>query len=119
MKAAEERYKVILPQRGTFLFGGPGLSIDHLLGLLAQTTGEPDKAAGHFEDAIGLCRRAGYKPEMAWCLYECADVLRERDAPGDRQKATALLSESLAISSELGMKPLMERVLARKTILKA
>ena len=33
---------------------------------------------------------------------------------GDRAKAIALLDESLAISSELGMRPLMERVLARK-----
>ena len=31
----------------------------------------------------------------------------------------ALLDESLAISSELGMRPLMERVLSRREILKA
>ncbi len=30
-----------------------------------------------------------------------------------------LLDESLAISSELGMRPLMERVLSRRNILKA
>ena len=39
-------------------------------------------------------------------------MLRERDAEGDRAKATALLDESLTISSELGMRPLMERVVA-------
>ena len=37
----------------------------------------------------------------------------------DRVKAIALLDESLAISSELGMRPLMERVLSRREILKA
>ena len=31
----------------------------------------------------------------------------------------SLLDESLAISSELGMRPLMERVLSRRDILKA
>ncbi len=31
----------------------------------------------------------------------------------------SLLDESLAISSELGMRPLMERVLSRREILKA
>ncbi len=31
----------------------------------------------------------------------------------------SLLDESLAISTELGMRPLMERVLSRKDILKA
>ncbi len=48
-----------------------------------------------------------------------ADALRERDGEGDRPKAVALLDESLAISSELGMRPLMERVLSRREIFKA
>ena len=48
-----------------------------------------------------------------------ADILLQRNEPGDREKATALLDESLAISSELGMRPLMERVLSRREILKA
>ena len=41
------------------------------------------------------------------------------DAGGDQAKAISLLDESLAISSELGMRPLMERVLPRREILKA
>ncbi len=41
------------------------------------------------------------------------------DNAGDREKAMTLLDESLAISSELGMRPLMERVLSRREILKA
>ena len=41
------------------------------------------------------------------------------DAEGDQAKAISLLDESLAISSELGMRPLMERVLPRREILKA
>ncbi len=39
--------------------------------------------------------------------------------PGDREKAMSLLDESLAISTELGMRPLMERVLSRREILGA
>ncbi len=35
------------------------------------------------------------------------------------EKAMSLLDESLAISTELGMRPLMERVLSRWEILKA
>ncbi len=46
-------------------------------------------------------------------------MLRDHDAEGHRAKAVSLLDESLAISSELGMRPLMERVLARRDILKA
>jgi len=37
----------------------------------------------------------------------------------DRQKAMWLLDESLQISTELGMRPLMERVLSRREMLGA
>ena len=62
-------------------------------------------------------RKARYRPELAWTCCDYADALRERDGEGDN--ATSLLDESLAISSELGMRPLMERVLSRREILRA
>ena len=40
-------------------------------------------------------------------------------AEENRAKAMNLLDESLALSTELGMRPLMERVLSRREILKA
>ena len=42
------------------------------------------------------------------------DMLRERKATGDREKAISLLDESLDISTELGMRPLMDRAAALK-----
>ncbi len=45
-------------------------------------------------------------------------ILWKRDNPDDREKAMSLLEEFLAISSVLGMRPLMERVLSRHDILK-
>jgi len=66
-----------------------------------------------------FCRKAGYRPELAWTCCDYADTLLQRKEPGDREKAMSLLDESLAISSELGMRPLMERVLSRREILKA
>ena len=53
-----------------------------------------------------------------------ADLLRERASTssaqaGDRVQAVALYDESLQIATEIGMRPLMERVLSRKEILKA
>ncbi len=65
------------------------------------------------------CRNAGYRPELAWTCCDYADALLRRDEPGDREKVMSLLDESLAISTELGMRPLMERVLGRREILKA
>ena len=73
----------------------------------------------HFEDSMAFCRKAGYRPELAWTCCEYADTLLQRNEPGDREKAMSLLDKSLAISSELGMRPLMERVLSRRDILKA
>ncbi len=92
---------------------------DRVLGLLAQTMGESDKAAKHFEDALAFCRKAGYRPELAWTCCDYADTLLQRNEPGDREKAMSLLNESLAISSGLGMRPLIERVLSSREILKA
>ncbi|MEE8466028.1 MAG: hypothetical protein V3S68_06070, partial [Dehalococcoidia bacterium] len=59
------------------------------------------------------------RPDLAWTCCDYADMLLERDDEGDRAKAASLLDESLAISSELGMRPLMERVLSRREILRA
>ena len=97
----------------------PALSPDRLLGLLAQTIGNLSQAMSHFEDALAFCRKAGFRPELAWSCCDYADTLLERNGEGDRAKASALLDESLAISSELGMRPVMERVLSRREILKA
>ncbi len=81
--------------------------------------GNYDDAQSHFEDALNFCRDAESIPELAWSLCDYADTLLERDNEGDRTKAMQLLDESLHISTELGMRPLMERVLSRREILKA
>ena len=144
-------------------------SDDRLLGIIAQGLGKLNEAQTHFEYAIAFCRKAGYRPELAWSLCDYADLLLDhsnsvrpfdelragsepvegqhgstsspqRRSPAifelgsrtprteseaaprtdeDKTKAVAMLDESLAISTELGMRPLMERVLSRREILKA
>jgi tetratricopeptide (TPR) repeat protein len=146
VEAAEEQYAVLEPLRGTILPHSL-ITNDRVLGLLAQTMGNLDKAVEHFEDALTFCRRAGYRPELAWTCCDYADLLLQRasavagetsqpvrpepvegrgstssprtEAQQDRRKAMALLDEALAISRELGMRPLMERVLSRREILTA
>jgi len=115
--AAEEHYAYLLGQRGTMILTVS--SVDRLLGLLSQTMGNLGQAAAHFEDGLAFCRKAGYRPELAWTCCDYADTLLQRNGDGDRTKAVSLLDESLAISSELGMRPLMERVLSRREILRA
>lgn len=95
-------------------FGGLGPQINRMIGLLAQTAGNVGEALAHFEDALAFCRKAGLKPELAWTCHDYAGALWQRNNRGDRAKADSLLDEALAISSELGMRPLMERVLTRQ-----
>ena len=92
---------------------------DRILGLLANKMANQSSAAKHFEDSLTFCRKAGYRPELAWSLCDYADMLLERNGEGDVDKARTLLDESLAISTELGMRPLMERVVSRLEVLKA
>ena len=115
--AAEELYNTLVSS----LDGPPEvlISFQRLLGLLSQTMGNLAQAMAHFEDALASCRKGGYRPELAWTCCDYADLLRESNNEGDQAKAMSLLDESLAISSELGMRPLMERVLSRREILGA
>ncbi len=117
--AAKEHYFALDSQRIPMLPGTTAVCLYRVLGLLAHTMGNLDQATGHFEDALAFCRKAGYRPELAWTCCDYADTLLQREQSGDREKATSLLDEALAISSELGMRPLMERVLSRRDILKA
>jgi len=123
--AAAEQYAPLQSRMGTMY---RSISTDRLLGLLAQTMGNLDKAAEHFEDALAFCRRAGYRPELAWTCCDYAEALldpvgaalggrpghphRGAPTPGDRAKAMALLGEALGITRQLGMRPLMEKVIA-------
>ena len=115
--AAQVYYANLLGKRGTMIWTVS--LVDRPLGLLSHTIGNFDQSAVHFEDAVAFCRKAGYRPELAWSCCDYSDTLRERDAEGDRDKSIALLDESLAISSELGMRPLMERVQSRQETLGA
>ena len=116
-KRAEEQYAALESHHGFMWIGL--ILVDRVLGLLAQTMGRLDDAAAHFEDALAFCRKTGYHPELAWSLCDYADMLRERNCPGDRHKAMSQLDESLSISRDLGMRPLMERILSRREILGA
>ena len=116
--SAGEQYQFLQQYRGIVV---PGIlrSVDRFLGILSQTMDNMDQATEHFEAALAFCRKAGFRPELAWTCCDYADTLLQRNESGYREKAMSLLDESLTISSELGMRPLMERVLSRREILKA
>ena len=117
VEAATLQYSALQSLRG--IMAMTTINGERVLGLLSHTMGNLDQATAHFEDSLSFCRKAGYRPELAWSCCDYADCLLQRNSEGDRAKGMALLDESLAISSELGMRPLMERVLSRREILGA
>jgi DNA-binding CsgD family transcriptional regulator/tetratricopeptide (TPR) repeat protein len=106
---ANEHYASLKAQRG-IMVPFAMIAADRVLGLLAQTMGNLEQAMAHFEDALAFCRKAGYRPELAWTGHDYADALLQHNGPGHRARASTLLDEASSISSELGMCPLMERV---------
>jgi eukaryotic-like serine/threonine-protein kinase len=107
------QYQALQPHAG-MASPGSGIAMDRLLGLLAGTIGELDRAAGHFEAALAFARKGGYRPELAWTCCDYADLLLKRNALGDAERMAVLLDEALAIAQELGMRPLAERLSSRR-----
>lgn len=107
--AAAQHYTALLPSRGSGM-SGFSLCYDRVLGLLAQTMGRQESATEHYEEALVFCRKAGYRPELAWTCCEYANALRENGGGDNMAKANTLLAEALAISTELRMRPLREQI---------
>lgn len=85
---------------------------DRLLGLLARTMGDDARARQHFADALAFCEQRDLRPELAWTAYDFADFLFSSSRSEDRARSGDLLNEALALSRQLGMRPLEERALA-------
>jgi tetratricopeptide (TPR) repeat protein len=121
--ASQKLYDQIVPMKGIHFLG---TSVDRVLGLLAQTIGDTDQAMIDFKDALAFCRRAAYRPEVAWTCHDYADLLLrqpnlEEPTSGDRAAhkdladgglLAELLDEGMALATELGMPPLINRFVA-------
>jgi class 3 adenylate cyclase len=110
-KAAAELLQAFEAQKTYALPGVP--QTDHVRGLLLETLDRPDEAIDAIEAALTWLPPA-YRPARAEASYDCARLSLKRDAPGDHKRARALIDESLAEAQALGMKPLVERILALK-----
>jgi hypothetical protein len=114
--AAAELYDQLLPFAGRHAVGhaeGSMGALDRYLGLLAQTLGHLDDAERHLLDAVGVNERMGAKPWTAHSRFDLANVLLERDGPGDRESAIDELRATQDLCGRLGMVVLGERVAGR------
>ena len=118
LKEIERVYEKLLSLAGTATLITL-VPYDKHLGLLAAALGRHDDAIRHFEASMELCRKGEFRPQLAWTQSDYAQMLLDRDAEGDSEKATSLHDEALAAAREMGMQPLVERILARRGILRA
>jgi DNA-binding SARP family transcriptional activator len=109
--SAEEQYARLAHLRGTAIVV-LCVTVDRVLGLLALTARRLGDALAHYEDGRAFCERAGYRPDHAWTTYEYAEALVYRDGPGDVERASGLRAEALAEARDLGMQPLVDRLLS-------
>jgi DNA-binding CsgD family transcriptional regulator len=76
--------------------------MDRVRALCAAALGREEEARAYFQSAYEFCRKAGYRPELAWTCYDWACF--------EKECAPRLLEEAASIASELGMKPLAARI---------
>ena len=106
---AAEQYAALGSWHGTFM-ATLSISVDRLLVLTAGTKGKPAQAIIHFEAELVFSRASSFKPGLASTCYDYAETLIEGNGASDNAQARLLLEESLSISTELGMHPLMQSV---------
>jgi tetratricopeptide (TPR) repeat protein len=97
------------------------LNIPHklILGDLAHVIGKQTEAEQHYREFLQDSRQSRWPDWIAFGCVSYSEYLLDRNAPGDHEKAIELQDEAISIATELGMKPLLERVLAKREILKA
>jgi class 3 adenylate cyclase/DNA-binding CsgD family transcriptional regulator/tetratricopeptide (TPR) repeat protein len=113
-KRASLLYNLLQGHAGANLLAdssGPCLgATDRLLGSLATVMRQWDVAQRHFETALAIDSRTGWRVWLAHTRYRYALMLQRRAAAGDADRARALLADALADSSALGMKALTPRI---------
>ena len=104
--AAARLYELLLPYGELYAEAPMEATFGSLargLGVLATTMRRLDAAERHFETAIQLELRMGARPWVAHCRHHLGAMFLARSAPGDRDRATGLLTEAMHAYRDLGM----------------
>ena len=110
--AAADLYALVAPAAGMhIMLGGPGVfwgPVDHMLGVLAETTGDIDLAAVHFRDAVESARRLGARP---WTARSQIALARTGERLVADDHLHRLVADARSTARELGL-GLVERAAA-------
>jgi hypothetical protein len=93
-------------------------NIGRLCGGAAALLGETGKARGYYQQAIEICEKVRFRPELALTRLELAELMLER-YPDERAAAIEHLDFAIAEFREIKMQPSLERALRHKEVLKA
>jgi hypothetical protein len=112
--AAAPLREALLPYRGRLaVFGGAVMCmgpVSFFLGLLATRLGLLDEAVSCLDEATALVEKAGALPALALSLQAASAALSLRQAPGDRQRASACQARAREIAERLGVPALLDRL---------
>ncbi|HEY8518329.1 MAG TPA: hypothetical protein VIS07_22680 [Candidatus Binatia bacterium] len=103
----------VCQQAGVLISGG---SFGTYCGKLAACLGRWEEADAHFAASVAMNERIGARPHVVRARRSWAQMLVERDAPGDRERAAELIATGRAEAEQLGMArelELLERLTTR------
>jgi tetratricopeptide (TPR) repeat protein len=112
---AAQLYRLLLPYEGRLeAVAGRALAswgaVDRHLGVMAAAMSRWDDAERHFQAALRVNERLGFRPWLAWTRHQYAQMLGAADAPRNRERAGELLSGAADLASELGLDGLRGRI---------
>lgn len=114
VKRAALLYNLLQGHAGANLLAdssGPSLgSTDRLLGSLSTLLQQWDVAQRHFETALAMDAKTGWRVWLAHSRYCFAVMLHRRAGAGDAERARTLLADALTDSSALCMQALTPRI---------
>jgi tetratricopeptide (TPR) repeat protein/archaellum biogenesis ATPase FlaH len=88
------------------------------LGGAAALLGRHEEARKHYREAIKVCTKMRFRPELALTRLQLAELLLEH-YPNEKQEASEHLDFAIKELQEMKMQPSLERALRHKEILKA
>jgi tetratricopeptide (TPR) repeat protein len=94
------------------------VSIGRLCGEAAMLLGRPDGARGFYAQALEVCERVGFRPEVALIRLDLAELLLEH-YPVEHDAAIEHLDFAIAELRDMKMQPALERALRHRGLLKA
>ncbi|MFI5316757.1 MAG: ATP-binding protein, partial [Myxococcota bacterium] len=113
---ARQLAALLAPYADRMVVVGPSLSVPtsvaRAVARALATSGDSTGAERSFEQALALEQRMGARCLATRTRQQCAAMLAERGAAGDRDRARALAAEALSTSESIGMQAVAKRARA-------